>query len=196
MVEEKHKPTRRRLPAEQSRTLILEATERVLMSQGYAALTVRRVATEAGMKTPRVHYHFETTEDLLIAFYRHVGDKYRRDIEAALASDRPIRALWDINTDSDSGQLVAEMIGLGHHHESIRAELAAHVEEFRTMQAQAFIKALRTHSGAAANCTPDAAIFILTAIASALVTDRGVSITAGHQDTLEFVRSCINKLEP
>ncbi|HKT76885.1 MAG TPA: TetR family transcriptional regulator [Sphingobium sp.] len=192
---EKHKPARRRLSADQSRTLILEAAERVLLTQGYPALSIRRVATEAGMKTPLIHYHFETTEDLLIALYRHVGEKHRRNIQAALASDRPLHALWDVNTGGDSGRLIAEMVGLGHRNEAVRAELAAHVEEFRAMQARAFDTALRARP-ATAGCTPEAAIFILTAVTSALVMDRGVGITAGHDDSIAFVKACIDRLEP
>ena len=126
--------------------LILEATERVLQIQGYAALGVPRVAAEAGMKTPLVHYNFETTEDLLIAFYRYIGEKHRLNIEAALASNRPIHARWDINAGRDAGRLTAKMISLGHRNEAVRAELATHVEEFRTMQARAFEKALPAHS--------------------------------------------------
>lgn len=175
--------------------LILEATERVLQSQGYAAISVRRIASEAGMKTPLIHYHFETTEDLLIAFYRYIGEKHQLNIEAALASDRPIHALWDINTGRDSGRLMAEMIGLGHRHESVRAELATHVEKFRVMQALAFDKALHAHP-ATADCTPDAAIFILTAVTTALVMDRSIGITAGHEDSIAFVKACIDRLEP
>ena len=194
--QQKQKAPRRRLTADQSRRLILEATERVLKTQGYAALSVRRVAAEAGMKTPLLHYHFATTEDLLIAFYRHVADKHRRNVAAALASDRPIRALWDINTNSDSGQLMGEMIGLGHRDEAVRAELAAFVEEFRNIQAQAFESALRDHPALGDACTPDAAIFVLTAIATALVTDRGVGIAAGHSDSIAFVQWCIDRLEP
>ena len=192
---ETNKPTRRRLTADQSRTLILEATERLLQTQGHNALTVRRVAAEAGMKTPLVHYHFETTEDLLIAFYRYIGEKHRLNIEAALASDRPIHALWDVNTARDAGRLMAEMIGLGHRNEVVRAEFAAHVENFRAMQAQAFETALRPHA-AAAGCTPDAAIFILTAVTTALIMDRSVGINAGHEDSIAFVKACMDRLEP
>ena len=53
-----------------SRGLILDAAQKLMLEEGYAAVSSRRVAREAGLKAPLVHYHFPTTDDLLLALFR------------------------------------------------------------------------------------------------------------------------------
>ena len=43
---------------------ILEAALKVLVNDGYAALTFRRVEQESGLKVGHISYHFPTKEDL------------------------------------------------------------------------------------------------------------------------------------
>lgn len=47
---------------------IMWATYRVLANEGYAGLTTQRVADEAGCSQSLIHYHFDTKEDLVVAF--------------------------------------------------------------------------------------------------------------------------------
>lgn len=55
-----------------AKTRIMEATYTVLATHGYAGLTTQRVADEAGTSQSLVHYHFDTKEDLVVAFLEHV----------------------------------------------------------------------------------------------------------------------------
>ena len=47
-------------PLPEKRTRLLDATERIMLTDGYAAVTSRRVEAEAGLK---LHYHFGTLDD-------------------------------------------------------------------------------------------------------------------------------------
>lgn len=51
-----------------TRTEIMEATYRALREQGYADLTMQDIADELGKSKSLLHYHFDTKEDLLVAF--------------------------------------------------------------------------------------------------------------------------------
>jgi AcrR family transcriptional regulator len=53
----------RRIGAEdsKSRAALLDATERIMLEEGYAAVSSRRVAERADLKPQLVHYYFRTT---------------------------------------------------------------------------------------------------------------------------------------
>lgn len=56
----------------ETREELLEATYRVLAVHGFAGLTTQRVADEAGRSQSLVHYHYDTKEDLVVAFLEWV----------------------------------------------------------------------------------------------------------------------------
>lgn len=55
---------------------ILEAARRVFVEQGYARLTMRRIAAEAGITVGNLHYYYRSKEDLLRDLLEHVIGGY------------------------------------------------------------------------------------------------------------------------
>ena len=66
--------------------MLLDAAERVMIAEGYAAVTSRRVAAEAGLKPQLVHYYFATMDDLFLAVFRRRAEVGLERQAAALAS--------------------------------------------------------------------------------------------------------------
>jgi AcrR family transcriptional regulator len=63
---------------------IMEATYRALREHGYADLTVKRIAEEYGKSTAAVHYHYDTKDELLVAFLDYLLERFVdtiRDVE-------------------------------------------------------------------------------------------------------------------
>jgi len=58
-----------------------------MLSEGYAAVTSRRVAAEAGLKPQLVHYYFRTMDDLFLALYRRRADQGLERGRQALLAD-------------------------------------------------------------------------------------------------------------
>ena len=76
------------------RTLLLDTAERLIVEEGYAAVSTRRVGLEAGVKPPLVHYYFPTTDDLLLAVYQRAAEQAHQRTLDALGSPEPLEALW------------------------------------------------------------------------------------------------------
>lgn len=57
---------------------LAEAALRCLQQGGYATLTARKIATEAGLSLGHVSYHFATMADLLSAAYELASDQLRQ----------------------------------------------------------------------------------------------------------------------
>ncbi|WP_436907748.1 TetR/AcrR family transcriptional regulator [Halosimplex marinum] len=68
----------------ESETEIMRATYRALREHGYADLTVKRIAAEYGKSTAAVHYHYDTKDELLVAFLDYLLERFVdtiRDVE-------------------------------------------------------------------------------------------------------------------
>ena len=62
-------------PDAKNRGVLLDAAEQLLLEEGYAAVTSRRVAERAGLKPQLVHYYFRTMEDLFLAVFRRRAEE-------------------------------------------------------------------------------------------------------------------------
>ena len=57
-------------PEHDARTALLEAVETLILSDGYAAVTSRRVAAEAGVNPGLVYYYFGPMDNLFVEVFR------------------------------------------------------------------------------------------------------------------------------
>src|SRR5579871_1498144 len=130
----------RRIGAETSatRASILTATEALIREEGYASISTRRVAGRAGLKPSLVHYYFPTTDDLLIAVSRKGAEESDAQMEAALRSEDPMRALWSYFKDSSRTAMALEFMALANHRPALREHMAAHSVEMRRRQVEVF----------------------------------------------------------
>src|SRR4029450_2817569 len=128
----------RRLGAQDSATrhALLDAAQRVLLEEGYAAVTSRRVAAKAGLKPQLVHYYFRTMDDLFLALVRRGAEQNLERHARARESEQPLRALWEFSNDPAGATLTMEFSALGNHRKAIRAELAAYAEQFRRLETE------------------------------------------------------------
>lgn len=55
----------KRLPSEERKKTILEATLKILQNKGYSSLTIRNISLEIGISEAAIYKHFEDKEDIL-----------------------------------------------------------------------------------------------------------------------------------
>jgi AcrR family transcriptional regulator len=187
----------RRIGAESSatRALIVEAAELVMLEEGYAAASTRRVAARAGLKPSLVHYYFPTTEDLLLAVNCKGAAESDSRLEEALRSEDPLRALWKMLTNSSQTALALETMALARHRKAIRTDIARHVEEVRARQVAALARLLGERMGKFGG-SPEALSLVLTGIGRALVMESELGISAGHTEAAAWVEQLLDTLVP
>ncbi|WP_232281032.1 TetR/AcrR family transcriptional regulator [Novosphingobium nitrogenifigens] len=78
---------------QETREAILTAALRVLVDEGYAAMTMRRVAKECGIRFGNLTYHYRSHEDLVNALFEAVIGAY--EAEFALIVNDPDTAPAD-----------------------------------------------------------------------------------------------------
>ena len=139
----------RRIGAEDSNTRarLLDAAELLLLEEGYAAVTSRRVAAKAGLKPQLVHYYFRTMDDLFLEVFRRRAEEGFAQFERAIEARPTLRTIWSSLNAGSGSSFNLEFVALANHRKAIRAEIASYAERFRTMQLEAIssILAARGH---------------------------------------------------
>lgn len=74
------------VPAD-TRTAIMEATYAALCKHGYADLTMQAIADEFDMTKAVLHYHYDTKEDLLVAFLDYLLDQFLDTVDTDTIGD-------------------------------------------------------------------------------------------------------------
>jgi AcrR family transcriptional regulator len=190
-------PPSRRLGAATSKTRaqLLDAAEQLLLEDGYAAVTSRRVGAKAGLKPQLVHYYFRSMEDLFVEVFRRRADANLARAERTLAADPSLHSLWRLNADLRGAAFNIEFVALANHHKAIRAEVAAYAERFRAMQLGALARALGAHEETR-DLPPEAVLLLMTGLTQVLSLERALGVTVGHAETLAFVERAVDRLEP
>jgi AcrR family transcriptional regulator len=112
----------------------LDAAEAVMLQDGYAAVTSRRLETETGLK---LHYHFGTVDELFIAVVRRRGESNLARLADAFASPEPLRAWWRMASDRRGSRLLVEITAAANHRPALRAEVAEIARESRRVEIEA-----------------------------------------------------------
>lgn len=190
-------PSSRRIGSHDSRTRsqLLDAAEALLIEEGYASVTSRRVAARAGLKPQLVHYYFRTMDDLFLEVFRRNAEQSLDRFARAIAEDGSLRNLWRLNADLRGATFTIELAALANHRKAIRAEVARYAERFRVAQIEAVRAALAEHGVSEDELPPTVAILIMTGLTQVMALESALGVTAGHDITLEFVEQAIAELE-
>jgi AcrR family transcriptional regulator len=182
-----------RLAPEVTRGHLLDATEQLMITEGYAAVTTRRVGAAVGLTAALVHYYFPTTDDLLLATYRRAGERRDVVVREALASERPLRALWDHFTNATYMALGVEFMALANHRKAIRKEMTERIEQFRDDLAAAFSP--RLGKGIGRNTPALCAAMLMDGLARSYIQEKMLGISSGHRETKAFVEDLLEQIE-
>jgi AcrR family transcriptional regulator len=188
----------RRIGAEDSATrdALLDAALHLLVEEGYASVTSRRLAGRAGLKPQLVHYYFRTMDDLFLALVRRGAAQNLERQSRALESDQPLRALWEVSTDPAGTIFATELFALANHRKAIQAELAQHAATYRAVQREALAQLFEGYGVKLGDVPPVVLAVFLTGLSQILVLEETLGMSAGHEELRETVERWIARYEP
>ncbi|MBV9514114.1 MAG: TetR/AcrR family transcriptional regulator [Mycobacteriaceae bacterium] len=182
-------------PDAKNRGVLLDAAEQMMLEEGYAAVTSRRLAERAGLKPQLVHYYFRTMEDLFLAVFRRRAEEGLKVQARALQSAQPLWALWRFGTDPTATRITMEFAALANHRKSMRAEIAHYAERFRDEQRKAMSTALQRYKVGPDDVPPIAWSVLITSVSRFLVMEQELGMSAGHAETVELVERFLRRVE-
>lgn len=175
------------------RATLLDAAEALVREEGYAAATARRIASEVGLKHQVVFYYFGTQDDLLLALVRRTSDQHREALTTVLASEQPLRGLWNLLRDRHATKFHLELLALANHNEAIRSELASHAVIVRDLEAEAIARHLKAR-GIELRLSPRLVSILTNALARLVVQESTLGIEAGHDEVEALVEESLRTL--
>ena len=190
--------TNRRMGPQSAATgaALMDATEAVMREEGYAAVTSRRVAERAGVNQQTVYYYFQTMDALRLAAYRRRTQRVLDRLEQALASERPLHALWHTSSDPFDAALTMEYLALANHNEMIRLETIEFGERIRRMEVDKLAERICRTSPDPQAASPFAVIMAITYVAHLLGFEATLGLRGGHKETRVLVEWCLRQFEP
>jgi TetR/AcrR family transcriptional regulator len=176
-----------RLAAEEA---LLDAAERLLVDVGYAGITTRRLAEEAGVNHGLVHYYFGSNENLLVrALERFTEGLIARQREL-YAADVPFVEKWRtamrylVSQDATYEKIWLELQALAWNNADLRGRLARVNAEWRAVLTEAFGE---PHRELKIPMPLEALVSLVMTFNIGIMVERLGGIEAGHAELLEWI---------
>jgi AcrR family transcriptional regulator len=187
VVSEAAQKTAARAAAEEA---LLDAAERLLAGVGYAGVTTRRLAKEAGVNHGLVHYYFGSNENLLVhALERFTGRLIARQREL-YAADLPFAGKWRtamrylVSEDASYEKIWLELQALAWNNADIRGRLARVNAEWRAVLTEAFEQPRRELG---IELPLEALVSLVMTVNLGIMVERLGGIETGHRELLEWI---------
>jgi len=127
----------------------LDAAERLLVKHGYAEITTRKLAEEAGANHGLVHYYFGSMEELFVQVLERFTERITTRQRAMYTSDKPFLEKWRtaigyIDQDLAAGypKVWFELEAMAWNHPHFRPRLIRVHEEWQRLLSEAIAGAM------------------------------------------------------
>jgi Transcriptional regulator len=170
---------------------LLDAAERLLVEIGYARLTTRRLAQEAGVNQGLVHYHFGSMENLLVRVLERFTGRLIERQRAMYAADVPFLEKWRqamgfLDDDFSSGyqKVWFELQAVAWNRPELRDQVARVTDEWREVLTEAFEQARREH---AIDIPLEALVALVATFNQGMILERLCGIETGHRALVDWI---------
>jgi AcrR family transcriptional regulator len=171
---------------------VLDATEQIMLRDGYAAVTSRRVEAQAGIK---LHYHFGTLDDLFVEVFRRRAERNVERMREAFTSPEPLRAWWRLASDPRGTALLVELTAAANHRAPLQAEVAKLAHDVRRMQVDSLAAILEEYGVDTDDFPPALVAAAVQGLALVVVEDRVRGFDTGYQDAVAAMDRLVQQLE-
>jgi AcrR family transcriptional regulator len=182
--------------------ILMDAAERLLVKEGYAAITTRRLAAEAGLNHGLIHYYFGSMEELLVQVLERFTNQLIARQREMYSRDVPFIDKWRtamsyLDSDQESGyqKIWLELQALAWNREELRDRVAAVNAEWRAVLTEALERAVRDYQLNTDGFPVAAMVSLVATFNEGIILERLSGIQAGQQELLTAIDSWLQKLE-
>jgi TetR/AcrR family transcriptional regulator len=175
-------------------TALLDAAERMLVSDGYARITTRSVAAEAGVNHGLVHYYFGSMEELLLqVLERFTGRLVERQREMYRADvpfiDKWRSAMRYLDEDYEAGypKIWLELQAMSWNRPELQHRVRHVDEEWRSTLRAAFREALDEYGLDREAFPLEAVLALVFTFNKGFQLEQVSGIQGGHDELLAWI---------
>jgi TetR/AcrR family transcriptional regulator len=180
----------------------LDAAERLLVEVGYANITTRRLAEEAGANLGLVHYYFGSMEQLFIRVLERFTDRLIERQRAMYSEDKPFIEKWRaamgyLDEDRESGyqKIWLELQALAWNRPELRERLAHVRRQWIVTLTEAFGPAMAEYGLDTERFPVAAMVALVVTFNEGVILDRLGGVTEGHAELLAMIDRWLMALE-
>jgi len=183
-------PARKTTARSAAEDALLDAAEALLVDVGYAGITTRRLAEEAGINHGLVHYYFGSNENLMLRALERFTERLIERQRELYASDLPFIEKWRtamrylLSEDATYEKVWLELQALGWNHPELRERLAQVNAEWRAVLTDAFAE---PHRELGIEMPLDALVSLVITFNVGIMVERLGDIETGHRELLEWI---------
>ena len=177
------------------RTALLDAAQRLMLTEGYAAVTSRRVAAEAEVNPGLVYYYFGPMDNMFVEVFRRSAERMLEQQARALSAEQPLWALWDLIRDQTNTGMNLEFLALGNHRKAVQAEMKDFSIRFRRLQFEAMSSILERYQIDSEQWPAEAVMLLLDGVARFMGEERSYGLNLGHTQATSVVERLITQVE-
>ena len=182
---------------------LMDAAERLLYDVGYAGVTTRAVAEEAGVKHGLVHYYFGSMDELLTQTLERFVDQLAEALEALYEDPglsfadkwRLGSQFWVDEPASRFPKILLELLAMGWNMRSLQPRLTQVHARFRAIFERHFGQALRDYGLDEAQFPLKVIVAAVTSFQLGLIVEGLSDVHEGHQELLDWIQRWIDGLE-
>jgi len=175
---------------------LLDAAERLLAEVGYAGITTRRLAKEAGLNHGLVHYYFGSNENLLVQALERFTRRLITRQRELYAADLPFADKWRtamrylVSEDVSYEKIWLELQALAWNNPDIKARLAQVNAEWRAVLTEAFEEPRRELG---IPLPLEALVSLVMTFNLGIIMERLGGIDTGHRELLDWIDQWISR---
>ncbi|HEX8037195.1 MAG TPA: TetR/AcrR family transcriptional regulator [Ktedonobacterales bacterium] len=180
----------------------LDAAERLLITVGYANISTRRLAEEAGLNHGLVHYYFGSMENVFVRVLDRFTDRLIARQRAMYAADVPFIEKWRaamgfLDEDLESGyqKVWYELQALAWNRPDLKARLRQVHAQWRQVLREAFANALAEYNLDPDHFPLDAVTALVITFNEGIILERLSGITEGQSELLAMIERWLVSLE-
>jgi AcrR family transcriptional regulator len=181
----------------------LDAAERLLIGHGYASISTRRLAEEAGANHGLVHYYFGSMENLFVRVLERFTERLiarqramygRTDISGA---EKWKTAMGYLESDLTAGypKIWLELQALGWNRPDIAERVAQVNREWRAVLTEAFDHMIDEYGLDRERFPLAAVVSLVMTFNEGIMVERLSGISTGHRELLDMVERWLEDLE-
>jgi AcrR family transcriptional regulator len=169
---------------------LLDAAERLLAGVGYAGITTRRLAEEAGINHGLVHYYFGSNENLLVQALERFTSRLIARQREMYAADLPFAQKWRtamrylMSEDVSYQKIWLELQALAWNNPDISARLAQVNAEWRAVLTEAFAEPRRELG---IEMPLPVLVSLVITFNLGIIVERLSGIETGHRELLDWI---------
>jgi AcrR family transcriptional regulator len=175
---------------------LLDAAERLLADAGYAAVTTRRLAEEAGVNHGLVHYYFGSNENLLVRALERFTERLIARQRELYAADLPFADKWRtamrylMSEDVSYQKIWLELQALAWNNADISERLVRVNTEWRAVLTGAFDE---PHRQLGIELPLEALVSLVMTFNLGIIVERLGGIDTGHRELLDWIDRWISR---